>query len=352
VSRYFAELHRGLVQLGVDSQVLAGPYFSEHLGRDQTTVGFRLPGWALQRGSRRVLRPLGRVLERANSGDGDVPTILHRTYYDPRKTPKGLIRVETVHDMIHEDRPGDFPSADRTRAWKRDAILSADLIVCVSEYTAERLLAHYDVDPLRIAVVHHGVGTVLTGAPVPHARPYLLYVGHRAGYKNFGRLLGAFAEVAAATDIDLVAFGPGPGADEVQRISQLGLNDRVLFVSGDDRRLEAYYRSAQLFVYPSVVEGFGLPPLEAMVVGCPTAVARARPMTDLLGDAPAFFDPHDEVDIVATLTRCAADEAWRSAAVEAGYRTADRFTWQVAAERTLRAYESAVERVEANRGSR
>ncbi len=161
---------------------------------------------------------------------------------------------------------------------------------------ADRDLLHfYDVaenqDP-------RGLSRILASASAPGRpagsvrEPYLLYVGSRAGYKNFGLLLEAFSRSGLAGDYRLLAVGGGPFTPAEQaRITSLKLGRSVAVIpKADDGTLARAYRDAALFVYPSLYEGFGFPPLEAMSLGCPVLVNQTSSLPEICGDAAFYFD--------------------------------------------------------------
>ena len=131
--------------------------------------------------------------------------------------------------------------------------------------------------------------------------PYLLYVGSRAGYKNFGLLLEAFSRSGLAGHYRLLAVGGGAfTAAEQQRIASLRLAGSITVIpKADDAILARAYRDAALFIYPSLYEGFGFPPLEAMSMGCPVLVNRTSSLPEVCGDAAFYFDASDPDELSA-----------------------------------------------------
>jgi glycosyltransferase involved in cell wall biosynthesis len=169
-------------------------------------------------------------------------------------------------------------------------------------------------------------------------RPFVFAVGNRTPQKNIQVVHEALAllgdaefDVVHAGEANARVFGdggtgagtrpPGRGA----RLVSAG------FVS--DGELRALYERAACFVFPSVYEGFGLPPLEAMTCGCPVVAARAASIPEVCGDAAVYFDPHDPRDLAAALTRVMADPALRARLARDGRERAKRFSWRASAER-------------------
>ena len=278
------------------------------------------------------------------------PAIVHETYYGAaaRRLPARTRRVLTVYDMIHERHPESFPPGDPTAADKAAAVRRADHVVCISEATRADLVALLGVAPSRTSVVHLGLdheawaAAAAAAAPGPPGRrPYLLFVGQRGGYKNFALLLEAVAgRPALAGTHDVVCFGGGTlTADERGRARALGLApERLVQLGGDDRRLAGLYRDAAAFVYPSRMEGFGLPPLEAMACGCPVVSSTGGSLAEVVGEAAERFDADDAADLAAALERVVASPE-RAAALRAlGAARVRRFTWDRCANETLALY--------------
>ncbi len=277
------------------------------------------------------------------------PDIVHETYYSrtscaPRNTPKVL----TVYDMIHERYPQWGSRWDQSAILKRVAVDRADHVICISESTRNDLLEMYDVDPKKVSVVHLG-----TECPTGRAskdvtsgvRPYLLYVGARQGHKNFTGFLQAFASSRRLRmDFDVVAFGgSGFTPAELQELARLGLDSsQVRQVSGGDDLLNQLYVSASAFVYPSLYEGFGLPPLEAMGHRCPVVSSNTSSMPEVIGDAGEYFDPTSVHDMAEAIERVVYSPSRIEDLVSKGLERQAKFTWERCAGQTLDIYHQLV----------
>jgi glycosyltransferase involved in cell wall biosynthesis len=350
VSRYIASLHAEFRRRGVPSTVLAPLYKSAHLDGVDRVVGTRIPDALHVRGSGRIAWLAGRLLEPASlralaRKHRDV--VLHRTYYSPVPPPASIPSVITVHDMIHETWPDQFSPRDRTIEGKRLWCARVDVIIAVSHHTKSELVRILDVDPEKVTVCHHGVERTDPDLPtlerLSRERPFLLYVGNRGGYKNFDRLVAALMQTGIVKDgIRLIAFGKPPSPVELASVRRLDTVGAVSFAHGDDAALAAHYASARALVYPSLSEGFGLPPLEAMLHGCPVAASTGGAIPEVVGDAALLFDPADQQAIAEALDRVVRDEQARSTRVKLGAEHAANFTWSVAADATAEVYASAL----------
>lgn len=345
VSRYFHGLANGLQSLEkVQVEVFAPWYVCEYVlagdpvqPRGLRTRPFPRTGWL----RRRVDDAISALASRPRT---DVD-LFHETYYTRADSkPRTARRVITVFDMIHERFPQHFAAADPEATIKLAAIRRADHIVCISQSTQRDLLALTDLDSARTSVVYPGNGLDFSNSPTPSAglkgRDYLLFVGHRAGYKNFAVLLEAFAaSTVLRANLMLVCFGgPAFSAEESARVAALGLGKQVIHRGGSDLALAGYYAAAAALVCPSLHEGFGMPVLEAMALGCPVLCANAGSLPEVAGGAALYFDPQD----VAALRQAAEDLLDRSvetrARVEQGRQRAQAFTWAACAAQTAAVY--------------
>ena len=274
--------------------------------------------------------------------------IYHATYqrWEPAIRHRALIA--THHDATQERLPHLFRNAAAIRARKTRLYARADMVICVSESARRDLEELYGVHAKRIRIVHHGINSVPEAAAYEDGdpRPYVLYVGSRSTYKNFHALLAAFAVAPAAAGMRLVAAGGGGWiAAEQASIAKQGLKDRVLLLPRvDDAMLARLYRGATLLVYPSLYEGFGLPPLEAMSAGCPVLVSRTASLPEVCGDAVHYFDPAAEPSLRTELQRLLEEPALLRSKLDTGRRQAGRYTWESTATKTLAVYHEALDR--------
>ncbi len=273
--------------------------------------------------------------------------ILHETFYYSylSRLPRGAARVITVHDMIHEKYPGSFSPDDQTSRRKGEAVRRADFVICDSHHTRNDLIERLDVPEQKIATVYLGVTppaiTDLATDELPVPFPYLLYVGKRDGYKNFSALVGAVAtDERLRKNFGIVCFGGGRfTAKELSEIERLGVDrQRLLFVSGNDQRLATYYRNAVALVYPSLYEGFGIPPLEAMSCDCPVACSNIASLPEVVGPAAETFDPASIESIQYAIDQIVSSSVRRQQLIHLGRERVKQFSWMRCAEETAKIY--------------
>lgn len=352
ISRYYASLAQHLDQLAnIQARILAPVHVNGYLQAlpSRLVLGSQAPCTAVPKPLVRVASQLAcAALQAARPSD-----ILHRTYYYPLcHLPGRAKNVLTVYDMIHEKFPQHFSPRDPIAQWKKRAIAGADKIICISEHTRQDLLElNSHVAPERVAVTHLGFDALHQLLPDTPARafreqalgqdaPYILFVGSRGGHKNFRGLLQAYAASPWLRDaFGLLCFGGGAFTDtENALIAQAGVAPRVRQIGGADALLAASYRHAALFVYPSLYEGFGIPPLEAMSLDCPVACSRASSIPEVVGDAAAMFDPSSVEDMQQAMESVLGSPDTRARLVAMGRARASLFSWQRCAETTAAIY--------------
>ena len=258
----------------------------------------------------------------------------------PEPGGKRLFAV-TLHDLLHLDRPELFPRAEaalRRLTYDRPARRSA-LVIVPSGFVLDRAVELLGIAPERIRVIPHGIDHDRF-RPGPEARePFLLYPARPWPHKNHARLFEAFELVRRERpELRLVLTGGGHEGRPVPP----GVEVRGLV---PDEELVSLLRRAAALVFPSLYEGFGAPPLEAMACGCPAAVSRAASLPETCGDAAVLFDPTAPEDI-ARAALAAIDRTDELSA--RGLERASRFTWAESA----RAHRAVYDELEALASSR
>ncbi len=275
------------------------------------------------------------------------PDIFHETYFSLRSNaPIGCPTVVTVYDMIHEKFPKYFSRFDPTGNWKEKAVNRATHIICISESTKRDLLELFPHLDNKVSVVHLGFSTSQVIEEIENGqRPYLLYVGTRNGHKNFLTLLNAFASSQKLrAEFNLIAFGGGAfTTSEIWLINGLGLKEtQITQVGGNDEILAGYYKNASAFIYPSIYEGFGLPPLEAMAQNCPVVSSNTSSMPEVIGDAGEFFDPNSIDEMREAIESVVFSSLRSRELIELGKKRLEMFTWQNCANHTLNIYNKLI----------
>jgi glycosyltransferase involved in cell wall biosynthesis len=312
-------------------------------GDELVVLGGVGPDGSWQRPARRLSRLLQEqfVVARAARGFDLVHLPDHRPLLASR-TPFLL----TVHDVLYLDHPEWFPPA--VRRYKRVMLQAAvrkgpAMVVVVSEYTRERFTAHFPSFPEeRIRVIYPGISPPEN---VDGSTPsgYFLTVSTIEPRKNHLGLLQAF-HAARAQGLELrwtIVGAPGYAAGPIA--AELGADPGVELLGWVGQpELERLYRGARFLAVPSLGEGFGMPPLEAMARGIPVLSASGTSLDESVGDAALRVEPTDESGWTNGLLRLASDEGERARLIRAGLERAEGFTWPRAAARYVEAYRAAV----------
>lgn len=233
------------------------------------------------------------------------------------------------------------------------AVLRAQRIFAVSSFTRDDILAHYtQIDATKVIVTYEAAydapqlsatttAKVMTECGI--IKPYILYAGNAYPHKNLERFVRAFIASNTAMTHELILVGKEDFF--YQRLMQMARkHDRSgvirMMPSVSDTTLNVLYDRASAFVFPSLYEGFGLPPLEAMLHGCPVATSNASCLPEIVGDAALLFDATDESKITAAIDRIVSDNSLRERLVRDGRQHALTYSWQRMAQETLAIYES------------
>jgi glycosyltransferase involved in cell wall biosynthesis len=233
--------------------------------------------------------------------------------------------ILTLLDVQHLDLPGLFPRGERLfrrLAYDR-AAAKADQVIVISEWTRGRVIERLGLDAGRVHGIHLAVDHErFTPDPAVEREPFLLYPARPWPHKNHERLFEAFARLRdERPELRLVLTGVGHDAARLPAgVESLG--------GVPTSELVSLYRRAAALVFPSLYEGFGLPPLEALACGCPVASSDAGSLPEVLGDAAVLFDPEDPSAIAAGVVE-ALDRAGELSAL--GPSRAAAFTWEATA---------------------
>jgi glycosyltransferase involved in cell wall biosynthesis len=269
--------------------------------------------------------------------------------------------VVTIHDCIHLRFPQYLPHRlayvyARSSMWM--ATHRASRVLTVSETSKRDILRYFRIPESRIDVIYNAIderlGEAPTEAEVALVReryqlndPFVLYAGNIKPHKNLERLIAAFQMLrrgGGMENVKLLIIG-----DEISKYASLRravhrhkLHKHVRFFGFvPDKTLASLYRLASVFVFPSLYEGFGLPPLEAMACGAPVIATKAASVPEVCGDAAVYIDPSSAEGLAMAIRDLWASPSRREAQRARGLARARRFTWSSFAEATWRVYEEA-----------
>lgn len=281
--------------------------------------------------------------------------LLHPTYYDSYflRSREKKPCVITVHDMIHEIFPDNFPPHDPIRSWKKEVVENAEGIITISQSTKSDIVRFFRIDPDRIHVIYHGnpfeerMNTAEYSAPLSHPvheKPYILFVGTRSGYKNFDFFIRGLSPLLHKNDqMQVCCAGGGPFTiRERELFKDLEVPNQVHYVQPDDQLMKKLYTNALAFVFPSLYEGFGLPVLEAFSCNCPVILSNASSLPEIGGDAAIYFDPSDQASLTSALEQFLSDDSLRMKLILKGHERQKMFSWEKTARETKTVYEKVI----------
>ena len=279
----------------------------------------------------------------AGAEDVDIVHLTEPHYYNYgwKSACKGKKVVVTVHDLI----PDMVWNYAWMRPYRKKVLERADAIIAVSKYTRDRIVEFYGISPEKITVIYHGYldyadqadGTLFC------VKRYILYVGNRNSYKNFPFFIKAVAPlVRGQEDLFLVCTGPDFDKEERELIAGQGICDKVLHRFVEDGQMRSLYANAEAFVYPSLVEGFGLPILDAFAAKCPVVLSNCSCFPEIANDAALYFEKDDADGMRNALNALMSDRELRNAMVARGTERLKSFSWQKCCDETVGVYKKVV----------
>jgi glycosyltransferase involved in cell wall biosynthesis len=351
IGRYIEGLYKGILENIPDIRVTAAGdinFLKETFLKNQDIIPYRSPIYSLQEQIEGSL-----LIKRFRKG----VDVFHFPHYNvPWFLPKNT--VVTIHDMIQFIFPDFFGRLKRFGGAfiMRNALKGAGRIIVGSECTAKDL-AHHDPDLKdKVRIVQYGIAKYFTPLPedevasfkkIQGIEDYILYVGNRKPHKNIKRLLEAFSVIKRKHGtLQLIIVGekfsevnpvevwkehPGLNGDSIKEV-----------IHASDDGLRQYYCGAKALVHPSLYEGFGLPPLEAMACGCPVVVSNVASLPEVCGDAAYYVNPYDVESIADGIHKVLTDEALRQSLIKKGLERAKLFSWEKSAKEHIKIFEEVL----------
>jgi len=262
-------------------------------------------------------------------------------------------QIITIHDILPIKHPESCPKMKYYFYYSLPILLNnSQAIICVSENTKQDIIAYHGIKDRPVYVIYEGFnrqrfyarenGTVQKLYGLTN---YLLYIGDLRPYKNLERSLEAFARL----NLREFKFVIGGKKDPrfyprvKKKMDELFLKDRVVFLDYvPEKNLPHLYSEAAAFVFPSLYEGFGLPPLEAMACGCPVIASNAGSLPEVCGDAAYYVNPYDVESIAEGIYRVLKDDVLRSTLIEKGFERVKLFSWEKTAKEHLKVFEEVL----------
>ena len=345
ISRYYKNLADQLIQLEQSTVIFAGLHCNNYLSTLPKAMvsGYKLNKYPSKTG--KLFQHFNHYLTEYQIKSWH-PQVIHETYYSNFSYSSNCTpRVVTAYDMIHELFSKEFNKNDLITQRKINSFKRADHIISISHNTKKDLIEIFGLPSEKISVVH-----LASEAPTKinnsvlnsvNSKPFLLFVGPRSGYKNFLGLIEAFSHSQKLmNDFNIVAFGGGSlTSKELSIIKQKGFCEgQVKQIGGGDSVLVSLYKVASAFVYPSLYEGFGIPPLEAMAYKCPVISSNTSSMPEVIGSAGEYFDPIEPESIKSAIENVVFSGSRTSYLKAKGSSRLKMFSWESCAKETLEIY--------------
>jgi glycosyltransferase involved in cell wall biosynthesis len=338
-----------LVLFGDPMQTDSGPRLFVSIPGGLQPLGFDYRGYAVPPFGRRLASAAYALMAWMEGCD----LFFGANYFLPRALSSvARRRVVTIHDLTYRRFP-ELLQGETLENLEREMlreVTRADAVICVSEATRADVLREYSVDPSRVVTIHSGlgIGPAKQTATAGLRRPYLLFVSTIEPRKNLDVLLTAFEKLREQGRYsgDLVIVGKMGWKAELTaaRFKTSRWRDAIQYVDYVGReRLASIYQGADVFVLPSIYEGFGFPLLEAMAYGIPSIAARSSSLPEIGGDAVLYFDPRNSEELADAIERVTRDPVLRSSLARKASERAAAFRWDKTAEATVALFRKVAE---------
>ena len=246
-------------------------------------------------------------------------------------------KVVTIHDVAYKLFPENFSLPFRTyyNFLVPRILQSSRKIITVSNFSKREILKHYKIEENKVDVIYNAVSKEFTPSKKENYEKYILGVSSQSKHKNFDMLIKSFNKIK---DKDLKLYIIGEKNRNLNNIltKEHKLNSDVIFTGRvSDQELAELYSNAVCFVFPSLYEGFGIPPLEAMACGCPIAVSNVASLPEVCRDAALYFDPLDMEDIAAKILKVVQNNDMKKTLIRKGFNQVKKYSWEKSANKLV-----------------
>ena len=272
------------------------------------------------------------------------PDIVHETYYSHFNNYNQKTFC-TVFDMINEKFPKYFNKNEEITEMKKKTVKRSAHIFCISETTKQDLMYYFNIPEEKITVTLLASTFKNKSKDSDNNKIFedcLLHVGSRLGYKNFYNFIKAFSiSQNLKKNFRIIAYG-GETVSNYERnlINQLKMEKNIIFVDDKDYDLRFIYQNVKALIFPSLYEGFGLPLVEAMTLGCPIISSEGGSLKEIGGEGPVYFNPNDIENINFECERFLNSESLIKEKIIKGFEISKKFSWKKCSNQTLKIYET------------
>ena len=278
--------------------------------------------------------------------------IYHQTHYNPfayKYLPSTKKSVMTVFDMNFFVIPEAYNNDNGSKMlaeWQKESVNKVNKIIAISKNTKKDIINVWNIPEEKIIVCYLACDEINIDdldTTRKFQQPYILFIGTRHMYKNFAKYLSAFRVISERNkDLILVCTGSPFNSSECNLINDLKLSDKIFQISVDENEMAALYHNAEVFVYPSLYEGFGLPLLEAMNAQCPIICSNTSCFPEICEKAALYFNPYSIDDMVDVTTKVLNNSSLKMKLIEEGNKRKKMFSWKKCAEEHIGVYKSMI----------
>jgi glycosyltransferase involved in cell wall biosynthesis len=275
--------------------------------------------------------------------------IFHPTYYDPYflRYLDNKPFVLTVHDMTHEKYEGVyFSKNNKTIRDKRKLIKKASKIIAISENTKKDIIKYYNIPKNKIEVIYlaNSLNPRNGTSKIKTPFKYLLFVGNRLGYKNFNFFVESVAPILSKKLKVFCAGGGNFKKKEIDFLKKLNVLDFVEQKNVNDKELVFLYKNAEVFVFPSLYEGFGIPTLEAFACGCPVILNKRSSLLEVGGEAVEYYNWKEKRSLLSSVKKILNNQKYKEKLIKKGYKQLEKFSWDKTTKETIRIYREILDK--------
>ena len=337
ISRYFVNLVEKLSNDKVKLRVIAPMsknLYLKYLRKNNSSFYLnRFPNW-------KILAKINNFLFNLISKKYN-PDIIHETYYNKDNLIhfKNKIKVLTIYDLIHEKFKSKY--FNQIIPSKSDIIDNVDYFICISKKTQKDFIKYYKVSPKKTSVIYLGCDHLKNNfkkfekiRPIPEK--YILFVGSRDRYKDFNILVKSIKSSNKLKNYKVVCFGGGKFS--LNEKKEYKLDKKYIHLDGDDLLLRNLYTYAEVFINTSSYEGFGIPNLEAMSLGCPVITSNIEVFKEIGGNSCLYFKCKNHIDLKNKLHKLLFNQTLKKKLIYNGYKNSKKFTWKNCGKKTFKIY--------------
>jgi len=349
ISTYYSNLINNLLKINVDAKIISPLYINKSIqdfNLDKITFGLKIHH--IPRFTYRIIKILNECVFELYASMQEFD-LIHSTYYKKILNFNKKKKILTVYDLIHEKFL--YTKNKKLFLLKKKAIDQADHIICISKNTQIDLINYYGIEKEKTSVIYlassfeHDINKDKDKEKDKDRDSFILYVGERARYKNFINFIKAFASSKKLLNkIKIVCFGDRPfSKEEIGLFKLMGFKEeKIVYISGNSKVLENLYLRATALVYPSLYEGFGIPIIEAMSLGCPVICSKTSSMHEISSNAAKYFDPNNLEDIRDSIENVVMSKELQNKMRTSGFQQNSNFSWKKCAEETVKVYKNVV----------